>query len=164
MQAQTTGENVKQANKQGPTVQQYSPTKMVQTKDKEKGNVNPTAEKDHDIFEEALDNNPDVVPNTAKIQESQPSANTQEHSAFKNVDFDTPILHSHDSDVEGVMLPKNTSGDIPPHLNVSPKGPRMCTIDDLKVYAKNASIFYDESIVEVQSPIQVPVQEANMSN
>lgn len=41
------------------------------------------------------------------------SEETREGSPFKNVDFEAPIVHNHESDVEGEALSKQQqSGDI----------------------------------------------------
>lgn len=58
------------------------------------------------------------------------------------------------------------SGDIPDYLNVSPKGPRTCTIDDINAYAqdKNDQLSESESISGNKSPVRVTIQQVDIEN
>lgn len=63
------------------------------------------------------------------------------NSAFKNVDFDAPIIHNHDSEAECDTPKQTTSGDIPAYLNIS----------------QNIQEIAHELVPDVLTPIQVPI-------
>lgn len=80
---------------------------------------------------------------------------------LEHVDFTTPVIHIYESDIEGEVKSKEQpQNSIESFLQLSPRGPRTCTIDDiLRIHIDSLQSQGDMGSPE--GPIVVPILQVD---